>query len=192
MSKGVDHMPENMVRGKTTAPASCGGSKANPDAAGGGAGPALQRTHRWARSLCLGKSSLCKMLVDAVIVSAACLFVFEILPRNAAFFELASAHTTLPQKTIHAAAALACVVSFRLVMRVYRQSWSNAKTLRFLRIMAADVAAGVAYYVITEYAMGSVYPFLLTLSLFALIDIGTLFLRLLCKGLSEEYGMTEQ
>jgi len=56
----------------------------------------------------------------------------------------------------------------------------------------ADAMAGAMFYKVAQFGLHSAYPFLLELSLFMLIDVGTLSYRLLYRGLSEEYGMTGQ
>jgi hypothetical protein len=133
------------------------------------------------------KHSMKKILLDSALVILMGIFVFYILPSNITFFDLASAHTTLAQKAIHTSTALLCILFFRILMMVYKQPWNMTKTLDFLYIIVADVVAGIVYYVITEFVVGSVYPFMLTLVLFALIDIVTLFVRLLYKGLIEDF-----
>lgn len=64
--------------------------------------------------------------------------------------------------------------------------------MSYIHIIVADAMAGVMFYIVAEFVLHSVYPFLLELSLFMLIDVGTLFYRLLYRGISEEYGTTEQ
>jgi FlaA1/EpsC-like NDP-sugar epimerase len=139
------------------------------------------------RYLFFRKNSIKKILLDSALVILISVFVFCILPRNITFFDLASAHTTLVQKAIHTGIALLSILLFRILMMVYKQPWNLTKTLNFLYIIVADVMAGIVYYVITEFVVGSVYPFMLTLILFALIDIVTLFVRLLYKGLIEDF-----
>ncbi len=138
------------------------------------------------------RCSMRKILADMIVVIIACVFVFGILPEAVAFFSLASSHTTFMQKLIHSALACVCVFVFRILLMVYKQPWDHTKTICFIHIIVADAMAGVIFYVISELTLKSVYPFLLELSLFALIDIITLFYRLFYKGLSEEYTFTEQ
>lgn len=133
-----------------------------------------------------------KILVDSVVVLLASLLVFEILPRAATFFTLASNHTTFGQKMMHTLLALLLIILSRTVLMVYKQPWNRTKTMSYIHIIVADAMAGVVFYVVAEFLLHSVYPFLLEFSLFMLIDVGTLFYRLLYKGLSEEYGMTDQ
>jgi hypothetical protein len=138
------------------------------------------------------KNSFKKMLVDAVVVFLVCAFVFEILPFAVTFFSLSTEHTTILQKLLHAFLALACVWLCRIILMVYKQPWNQTKTICYIFIIVADMMAGVLFYIIAEFAIHSVYPFLLMLSIFALIDIFTLFYRLLYKGFSEDYGFLEQ
>lgn len=153
---------------------------------------APQRSKRTIRSTFFRNNSLKKIGADTFIVLVTAFFVYGILPRGVTFFDLASAHTTFLQKAIHTLVGLACIIFFRTILMVYKQSWNNTKTIYYLNIMIADCMAGVLYLVITEYALGSVYPFLLTLCTFAMNDIATLFVRLLYKAISEDMCMTEQ
>jgi FlaA1/EpsC-like NDP-sugar epimerase len=138
------------------------------------------------------QNSMRKILVDMIVVIIASVFVFGILPEAVTFFSLASSHTTFMQKLIHSVLACVCVFVFRILLMVYKQPWDHTKTICFIHIIVADAMAFIVFYVIAEFALKSVYPFLLELSLFALIDIITLFYRLFYKGLSEEYKFTEQ
>ncbi|MCE5343271.1 MAG: hypothetical protein LLF96_06760 [Eubacteriales bacterium] len=140
----------------------------------------------------LDQYSLKKMIIDAVVIAVACAIVFGLLPRSATFFNLAATHTTALQKAIHSVIALGCILLFRMLLMVYRQDWVQMKTMGYLNIILADTVAGISYYLITEFALKSVYPFLLTVVLFAISDIVTLFVRILYRGLNEEYGPTEQ
>ena len=119
-------------------------------------------------------------------ISVVALLVFEILPRSATFFNLASVHTTTEQKVLHSIVALLCLLVFRTVLMVYKRQWVSAKILNYLNVIVADMIAGIAYYIITEYIFHSVYPFLLTLTLFMMIDILTLFIRLTYQGVVED------
>lgn len=132
------------------------------------------------------KHSLRRILVDIVTISVVMLLVFEILPRSATFFTLASVHTTIEQKVLHSIVALLCVLFFRMLLMVYKRQWISARILNYLNVIVADMIAGIVYYVITEYAFHSVYPFLLTLSMFMMIDILTLFIRLSYQGVVED------
>lgn len=132
------------------------------------------------------KHSLRRILVDIVTISVVSLLVFEILPRSATFFTLASVHTTTEQKALHSIIALLCVLFFRMLLMVYKRQWISARILNYLNVIVADMIAGIVYYVITEYAFHSVYPFLLTLSMFMMIDILTLFIRLSYQGVVED------
>lgn len=138
------------------------------------------------------KNSGVKILIDSVVVLLACLLVFEILPRTATFFTLASSHTTFEQKLIHTVLALFLILLSRTSLMVYKQPWNRTKAMSYIHIIVADAMAGVVFYIVAEFVLHSVYPFLLELSLFMLIDVGTLFYRLLYRGISEEYGTTEQ
>jgi FlaA1/EpsC-like NDP-sugar epimerase len=140
----------------------------------------------------LDRYSLKKMIVDTVIVAVACVIVYALLPRSATFFNLAAAHTTVMQKALHSAIALGSILFFRMLLMVYRQDWLRMKTMGYLNIILADIVAGICYYLIIEFALHSVYPFLLSLALFAISDIVTLFIRILYRGFNEEYGQTEQ
>ena len=96
------------------------------------------------------------------------------------------------QKALHTLVALATILSCRFLVGSYGRSWSRDHLLGLLSIGISDMVAGVVYYVITEYLMQSVYPFLLTFSLFALICVVSLFARLLYRGVNEAAQMTEQ
>lgn len=152
----------------------------------------LQRNKRSIRATFFRENSLKKIGVDTMIVLITALFVYEVLPRGVTFFDLASSHTTFLQKAIHTFVGLVCILFFRIILMVYKQSWNNTKTMHYLSVMIADGMAGFLYLGITEYALESVYPFLLTLCTFAMNDIVTLFVRLLYKAISENMGMTEQ
>jgi len=132
------------------------------------------------------KHSLRRILVDVVTMTVVALLVFEILPRSATFFSLASVHTTIEQKVLHALIAFLCVLLFRTLLMVYKKQWVSAKILNYLNVIVADMIAGIVYYIITEYIFYSVYPFLLTLSMFMMIDILTLFIRLTYQGVVED------
>lgn len=132
------------------------------------------------------KHSLRRILVDFVSITVVALLVFEILPRSVTFFSLASVHTTFVQKVLHSVIAIVSVLLFRTLLMVYKNSWSSAKILNYLNVIVADIIAGVLYYIITEYVFSSVYPFLLTLAMFTMIDILTLFVRLLYQGIVED------
>lgn len=138
------------------------------------------------------KHSLKKMLVDSIVIIFACVLVFEILPANTTFFKLASSHTTFLQKLIHALLALACILLSRSLLMVYKQPWNQTKVINYIYLIVADAMAGILFYCVAEFVLRSVYPFLLEFSLFAMIDIMTLFYRLLYRGLYDEYSMTEQ
>lgn len=130
--------------------------------------------------------SLRRMLVDIVTISVVALLVFEILPHSVAFFSLASVHTTFQQKALHSLIALLCVMFFRTMLMVYKRQWESAKILNYLNVIVADMIAGIVYYIITEFIFHSVYPFLLTLTMFMMIDILTLFIRLSYHGVVED------
>ena len=132
------------------------------------------------------KHSLRRILVDVVTMAVVALLVFEILPRSATFFSLASVHTTIEQKVLHTLIAFLCVLLFRMLLMVYKKQWVSAKILNYLNVIVADMIAGIVYYIITEYIFYSVYPFLLTLSMFMMIDILTLFIRLTYQGVVED------
>jgi len=133
-----------------------------------------------------------KILIDSAVVILACLLVFEILSQTATFFTLASSHTTFEQKLIHTMIALVLILLSRTSLMVYRQPWNRMKAMSYIHIIVADAMAGVVFYIVAEFVLHSAYPFLLELSLFMLIDVGTLFYRLLYRGIGEEYGTTEQ
>jgi FlaA1/EpsC-like NDP-sugar epimerase len=137
-------------------------------------------------NLFFSKHSLRRIIVDTVLIAVVALLVFEILPRSATFFSLASVHTTTIQKTLHSIVAFVCVMLFRTLLVVYKTSWISAKIQNYLNVIVADAVAGIVYYFITEYGLGSVYPFLLTLSMFTMIDILTLFIRLFYQGNMED------
>ena len=139
------------------------------------------------RKTFFGKKIIRKALIDMLIVITSSLLVFWILPQGVAFFNLASVHQTFSQKLIHTAIAFLFVFLLRTLMMVYKHPWRSAKLLSYLNIVVADVMAGLAYYLFTKLVIGSVYPFLLAFALFALVDIQTLFLRLLYKGLIDDY-----
>lgn len=132
------------------------------------------------------KHSLRRILADVVTISVVALLVFEILPRSVTFFNLAAVHTTTGQKMLHSVVALLCVLVFRTLLMVYKRQWISAKILNYLNVIVADMIAGIVYYIVTEYIFHSVYPFLLTLTLFMMIDILTLFIRLAYQGVVED------
>lgn len=132
------------------------------------------------------KHSLRRIIVDIVIIAVVALLVFEILPRSVAFFTLASVHTTPEQKALHSLIAFLCLLLFRTLLMVYKRPWVSAKILNYLNVIVADIIAGIVYYIITEYIFHSVYPFLLTLTLFMMVDILTLFVRLTYQGVVED------
>lgn len=131
--------------------------------------------------------TLLKIFCDTVVVIFVALVVFWILPHKVTFFELASAHTTPAVRWLHTLVAVVAIVLSRSLLCVYGTQWHATQTYQFLCIVVADMIAGILYYIITEFVMGSVYPFLLTLSFFTLIDILSLFIRLGYKGLCDEY-----
>lgn len=133
------------------------------------------------------RRTVAKILCDVVLMTIIAILVFWLLPQKVVFFDLASSHTTFAARAIHSLVAILSVLFFRCVLLVYGAQWHATRTYQFLAIVVADLMAGIVYYIITEFIMGSVYPFILTLSLFALIDISTLFIRLGYKGLCEEY-----
>lgn len=139
------------------------------------------------RRLFFGRKTVRKILIDTLIVIISSIFVFWILPQGVSFFSLASVHQTFAQKGIHTLIACFFVILFRMLMLVYKHPWGSAKLICNLNVVVADVMAGLAYYLFTKLAIGSVYPFLLAFALFALIDIQTLFLRLLHQGLIEDF-----
>ena len=138
------------------------------------------------------KHSLSKICVDCVVVLLSCLIVFCFLPRKSTFFDLASTHTTFTQKMIHALVAMVLVIVCRSVLMVYRQPWNRSRSIDYLHIIVADIMAGILFYLTTDLVMHSAYPFLLEFSLFAVLDIGTLFCRLLYSGFCDEFEFTEQ
>ena len=133
-----------------------------------------------------------KLALDAGIILLSAAAVFWLLPGNVAFFNLASVHTTFGQKALHTLVALATILSCRFLVGSSGRSWWRDYLRGLLSIGISDMVAGVVYYVITEYLMQSVYPFLLTFSLFALICVVSLFARLLYRGVNEAAQMTEQ
>lgn len=94
----------------------------------------------------------------------------------------------LRQKLIYTVLALALILLSRTSLMVYKQPWNRTKAMSYIHIIVADAMTGVVFCIVAEFVLHSVYP----LSLFMLIDIGTLFYRLLYRGISEEDGMTEQ
>ena len=133
-----------------------------------------------------------KILIDSTAGILACLLVFEILPRTAIFFTLASGHTTFTQKLIPSALVLVSILLSRTSLIVYKEPWNRTKAMSYIHIVVAEAMACVVFYIVAEFVLPSIYPFLLELSLFMLIDVCTLFYRLLYRGISEEYGTTEQ
>jgi hypothetical protein len=139
------------------------------------------------RRMYFGRKAVRKILIDILIVIISSVLVFWVLPQGVSFFSLASVHQTFAQKGIHTLIACFFVLVIRILMRVYKHPWGSAKLLSHLNIVVADVLAGLSYYLFTKLAIGSVYPFLLAFALFALIDIQSLFLRLLHQGLIEDF-----
>lgn len=133
------------------------------------------------------RRTISKMICDAILMSLVSFLVFWLLPQKVVFFELASAHTTNEARAVHSIVAILAVFFCRSALVVYGAQWHATRTYQFLTIVVADMMAGILYYIITEFILGSVYPFLLTVSLFALFDIASLFIRLAYKGLCEEY-----
>lgn len=133
------------------------------------------------------KRTIAKILCDIVLMIIVAVLIFWVLPQKVVFFDLASSHTTFEARAMHSLVAILSILFFRCLLVVYGAAWHATRTYQFLTIVVADMMAGVIYYLITEFIMGSVYPFILTLALFALIDIWTLFIRLGYKGLCEEY-----
>jgi hypothetical protein len=127
--------------------------------------------------MCFAKNSPKKILFDVGLVALIALLVLGILPQGVAFVKLAAAHTTSGQKLLHAAAMLACVLFTRSALMVYKKPWRSLNTMAFFSLFIADAVACVLY-VVMECAFGSVYPYLITLCMFALLDVVSFFARL--------------
>lgn len=138
------------------------------------------------------KGSLGKLTVDAIIVILGSVLMFGIIPHRVVFLDLASVHTTFLQIAMHTGIALACILGFRFIIKVYTKSWSEDNLHSCLTIIISDAMAGLVYLFITDIILRSVYPFLLSVSLFAIICIISVFVRLLYSVIAENVTPTEQ
>jgi len=144
------------------------------------------RQMKW-RNIFFGKHSMRRVLVDSGIVAAVLFLVFVALPHNETFFKFASSHTTDLQKLAHSAVAFVSILLFRALLMAYKTPWSTANPLKYFHVIIADMMAGVVYCCITECMLDSVYPMLLTLCMFIMINILSLFSRMLYQGVIQNY-----
>ena len=138
------------------------------------------------------EGSFKKIIVDTIQIIIVCVILFTVLPQTATFLHLASVHKSAFQIILHSSIAWFLVIFFRTTLKVYKQPWNKTRPIYFVHIIIADIMAGIIFYIIADFLIKSRYPFLLDFALFAMIDVVTLFFRLLYNGIVDEYGYTEE
>ena len=83
------------------------------------------------------------ILVDIICLAAAIALIIGVYP--------SSTMRLSPQnKLIHGAILAACIFLFRIIFRVYAQSWRYANESAYLLFIIADALGGILYFIITD------------------------------------------
>lgn len=139
-----------------------------------------------------GKHGIYKLIGDLVISLLSCLLMFKVLPGHAVYYHLSASQSAGDQVFIHTVLAILCILFFRLLTRSYSRTWQGDKYICLLSVIAADVIAGIAYYMVNDYVLVSEYPFMLIFSTFAVICIASVFERIVVMGFIDMMKVTEQ
>jgi len=88
-------------------------------------------------------------------------------------------------KLWHIAASAVCILLTRFVLRIYHQVWRFGGTPAYIRLIASDALAGVAYFVVQRFLLPQDVTFVRALSIVALNLLGTMSIRMLYQYLYE-------
>ena len=83
------------------------------------------------------------ILVDIICLAAAIALIIGVYPSS-------TMRLTPQNKLIHGAILAACIFLFRILFRVYAQSWRYANESAYLLFIIADALGGILYFIITD------------------------------------------